>query len=239
MLSSGQVIRAPELGLLATVGCVSDIRVRPGKTRVQKEPLPLVVGVLSSGNELVSAATPAPLPVGKIRDSNKCMLMALAKQMIGPTCSVVDLGAVRDEASEIDAAISEACASCDVLITSGGVSMGELDMIKPYIEQKGQVYFGRLNMKPGKPTTFGRIRDCLVLALPGNPVSCFVSASLFLRPMVHMLATGCRRENRIVRAQLLPRNVRVDPIRPEYHRCTVYRVAATNKLVAVSTGANL
>ena len=68
--------------------------------------------------------------------------------------------------------------------------MGELDLIKPYIELKGQVFFGRLNMKPGKPTTFGQIGDCLFLALPGNPVSCFVSSSLFLEPIVNMMAAG-------------------------------------------------
>ena len=67
--------------------------------------------------------------------------------------------------------------------------MGELDLIKPYIELKGEVYFGRLNMKPGKPTTFGRIGNTLILALPGNPVSCFVTASLFLKPMLSILAS--------------------------------------------------
>ena len=83
-------------------------------------------------------------------------------------------------------------------MTSGGVSMGELDLIKPYIELQGEVFFGRLNMKPGKPTTFGRIQNCLVLALPGNPVSCFVSSSLFLGLITSVLSTGIRRDKRIV-----------------------------------------
>lgn len=68
--------------------------------------------------------------------------------------------------------------------------MGELDLIKPYIELKGNVYFGRLNMKPGKPATFGRIGNSLILALPGNPVSCFVTASLFLKPMLSILSNN-------------------------------------------------
>lgn len=76
---------------------------------------------------------------------------------------------------------------CDIIVTSGGVSMGELDLIKPYIELKGTVFFGRLNMKPGKPTTFGRIGNTLMLALPGNPVSCFVTAGLFLRPILSII----------------------------------------------------
>jgi molybdopterin biosynthesis enzyme len=73
-----------------------------------------------------------------------------------------------------------------VIVTTGGVSMGEYDLIKPYLEQKGKVIFGRLNMKPGKPTTFGIINKALVFALPGNPVSSFVTAVLFLP-----LAIGC------------------------------------------------
>ena len=112
------------------------------------------------------------------------------------------MGTIRDTGAEIHQAVTRAIdeLGCDIIITSGGVSMGELDLIKPYIEQQGEVYFGRLNMKPGKPTTLGRIKNCLMLALPGNPVSCFVSASLFLRPIVHMLATGIRRENKLIRA---------------------------------------
>ena len=165
--------------------------------------------------------------------------MALAGQIDSGIHQELDLGTVQDDAMEIDRAVNLALEQdCDVLVTSGGVSMGEKDLIKPYIEQKGEVFFGRLNMKPGKPTTFGRIsQNCLALALPGNPVSCFVSASLFLQPIVHMLSTGTRRDNRSVRAQLIPRTVKVDPIRPEYHRCTIYRTNQ-GKYVAVSTGAD-
>ena len=94
-------------------------------------------------------------------------------------------------------------------------------------------------MKPGKPTTFGRIKDCLVLALPGNPVSCFVSSNLFLEPIVNILATGVRRDKQTLVAQFLPKTVKLDPIRPEYHRVTLYRVKDRNQVryVAVSTGA--
>ena len=78
--------------------------------------------------------------------------------------------------------------------------MGEMDLIKPYVELKGQVYFGRLNMKPGKPTTFGQIRDTLIFALPGNPVSCFVTASLFFESLVSAMSTGIRKEKPSVQA---------------------------------------
>ena len=134
---------------------------------------------------------------------------------------------MKDSGAAIDAKFQDAIKECDLIVTSGGVSMGELDLIKPYIELKGQVYFGRLNMKPGKPTTFGRIGDTLVLALPGNPVSCFVTASLFLKPIVSILQNKrLERTSMIshhfVKAQFIPSKVKLDPIRPEYHRCTLY-----------------
>ena len=118
------------------------------------------------------------------------MLMALASQLELVEC--IDLGTVGDTGAEIHNAINAAIdeTKCDIIVTSGGVSMGELDLVKPYIEHQGEVFFGRLNMKPGKPTTFGQIRDTLILALPGNPVSCFVTASLFFAAAVSALATG-------------------------------------------------
>lgn len=185
-------MRAPELGLLATVGCVTNIL-------VNKEVPKIRVGVLSSGNELVSAST-LQLSPGKIRDSNKCMLMALAEQL--GEVEAIDLGEMQDSGDAVHEVVSKAIeeTKCDVIVTSGGVSMGELDLVKPYIEHQGEVYFGRLNMKPGKPTTLGRIKDCFMLALPGNPVSCFVTASLFLGPLVGMLATGQRKDNHVVEA---------------------------------------
>lgn len=78
--------------------------------------------------------------------------------------------------------MQRATTECDIVVTSGGVSMGEFDLVKPYIEAKGKIFFGRLNMKPGKPTTFGTINKALVFGLPGNPVSCFVTSYLFVVP---------------------------------------------------------
>lgn len=89
---------------------------------------------------------------------------------------MIDLGIIKDDGAAIDEAIKQATKNCHIIVTSGGVSMGEMDLIKPYIERAGKVLFGRLNMKPGKPTTFGVIENTLMFALPGNPVSSFVSA---------------------------------------------------------------
>ena len=137
VLESGQVIRAPEIGLLATVGCVSNIQIRAAKVE-QERTRAITIGILSSGNELVDSGTES-LPAGKIRDSNKCMLMALASELPKQLVRrVVDLGTMRDTGAEIHQAITQRAieeVGCDLLITSGGVSMGELDLIKPYIEQ--------------------------------------------------------------------------------------------------------
>lgn len=84
--------------------------------------------------------------------------------------------------------MSEAVQKCDIVVTSGGVSMGKKDLIKPYVETKGEVLFGRLNMKPGKPTTFGKIGETLIFSLPGNPVSCFVTFNLLVLPSIKLLS---------------------------------------------------
>ncbi len=93
---------------------------------------------------------------------------------------VRDYGTVSDRYESLHEMMQKATSECDIVVTSGGVSMGELDLVKPYVEKHGKVFFGRLNMKPGKPTTFGLINQALVFALPGNPVSAFVTAHLFV-----------------------------------------------------------
>ena len=171
-----QVIRAAEIGLLATVGRVRGIK-------VFRKP---VIGLLSTGNEIVDAGTEI-LDDGKIRDSNKLMLTAILKEL-QVAREIKDYGAVGDTEEELHSAMQTATSECDIVVTSGGVSMGEMDLVKPYIESKGEVYFGRLNMKPGKPTTFGKLNKALIFALPGNPVSAFVTAHLFVVPSAKILS---------------------------------------------------
>jgi len=130
--------------------------------------------VLSTGDELVSPYS-ADVSYGKIRDSNKAMLMTLLK---GYSCEIEDLGTVSDNYLQLDQRFQSF--NCDIIVTTGGVSMGSHDLIKPYLNEKGKVFFGRLNMKPGKPTTFARLRNTLVFGLPGNPTSAFVTAKLFI-----------------------------------------------------------
>jgi gephyrin len=133
ILSQGDLITAAEIGLLATVGA----------TQVSVYPKPLV-GVISTGNELVPPS--AELKPGKIRDSNRSMLLAAASEA---HAAPIDMGMIDDSDSTTETAIMEALQRVDILVTSGGVSMGNLDLVKPLLERLGEVKFGRLNMKPG------------------------------------------------------------------------------------------
>ncbi len=145
-----------------------------------------------------------------------------------------------DNESELDAVMQKATSECDIVVTSGGVSMGELDLVKPYIEAKGTVFFGRINMKPGKPTTFGNLNKALVFALPGNPVSAFVTAHLFVVLSARLLGGQIdTAQDPTLTVQLIPRNVKVDPERPEYHRVVIVQDSTSGKLFAFSTGSQL
>lgn len=216
-----------EIGLLATAG-VTDVSIYP-------RPL---VAVLSTGDELVEPGT--PLGPGQIRDSNRAMLIA-AIQAVGG--EVMDLGISGDSQASLEASVQRGLTRADVLLTSGGVSMGDLDLIKPLLEHAGRVHFGRVRMKPGKPITFATTttanawgeHTCLVFGLPGNPVSSLVTFYLFAVPAIRALAGHPNPHLRRVQARLagpLP----LDPARPEYHRATLRWDAATNGFVAESTG---
>ena len=175
-MSKGQIIAPAEIGLLSTVGVVKNIK-------VYKKP---VIGLLSSGNELVNCDSET-LPDGTIRDSNKGMMIAMLKKAGVDSQNIRDFGTMIDTSDDIHSKMQKALSEVDLLVTTGGVSMGKKDLIKPYVEQTGTVFFGRLNMKPGKPTTFGKINDTIVFSLPGNPVSCFVTFTLFVLPAIKLL----------------------------------------------------
>lgn len=220
-------IGAAEMGLLATVGA----------THVSVHPAPRVA-ILSSGDELVEAG--AALGPGQIHDSNRPTLAAAVESLGG---GVVDLGIASDSAAAISAAIERGLAEADILLTSGGVSMGNLDLIKPLLDRMGVVHFGRLRMKPGKPCTFATVqrggRDKLVFALPGNPVSSLVTFYLLGAPALRNLAGWANPH--LTRVQVcLGQPLRLDPYRPEYHRASVRWDAGLHEgrgaLLADSTG---
>jgi molybdenum cofactor synthesis domain-containing protein len=135
------------------------------------------VGVLSTGDELVEG--PVPLQPGQIRDSNRATLLGLVEST---GCEPVDLGLIRDDESAIAEAFEHGAATCDALISSGGVSMGEFDFVKRVLDRVGDMNWMQVAIRPAKPLAFGHVRGKPCFGLPGNPVSSMVSFELFARP---------------------------------------------------------
>jgi gephyrin len=222
-LPAGSRLGAVEIGLLATIGQTAVPVVRKPR-----------VAVLSTGDELVDAGQ--PLGPGQIRDSNRPTLLAAVLAAGGEP---VDCGAAPDDPDQLQARIAQALAAADIVLTSGGVSMGNLDYVKPLLERAGTVHLGRLRMKPGKPLTFATVpvdgRTRLVFGLPGNPVSSLVTFCLLAVPAIRKLggwSDPTLRRIKVALAQPLP----LDAYRPEYHRATARWDAAANGFVASSTG---
>lgn len=144
---------------------------------------PLKVGFFSTGDELVGAGH--NLNLGQIYDSNRYSLGALLKNM---NVEAIDLGILEDDPAVIEQALTDAATTCDVLITSGGVSVGEADFITKTLEKIGRVDLWKIAVKPGKPFTFGHIKDTVFFGLPGNPVSVMVSMDQIVKPALMKMA---------------------------------------------------
>ena len=144
---------------------------------------PLSVAVFSTGDELAKPGD--PLPPGGIYDSNRFAMIGMLRN-IG--CKVTDLGLLTDDFDVLRDALDSAAKTHDVIMTSGGVSVGRADLLKPVVDQLGEIHAWKLAIKPGKPLMRGKIGDCLVLGLPGNPVSVLVAGLLFAMPLLrHMM----------------------------------------------------
>jgi len=167
----GTTIHPAHIGVLASVGRV--------EVEVHRRPR---VGVFSTGDELVVGAN--PLEPGQIRDSNRPQLLSLVAEA---GAEPVDLGVLRDDHDEIDAALRAAVDSCDALVTSGGVSMGDFDFVKKVLSALGDLTWMQVAIKPAKPLAFGVMFDTPIFGLPGNPVSSAVSFELFARPALRMM----------------------------------------------------
>jgi molybdenum cofactor synthesis domain-containing protein len=172
---AGTVLTPAHLGVLANQGAL----------RVKVHPRPRV-GVLSTGDELFSGT--GPLPPGKIRDANRHTLLALLRR---EGWDGVDLGIVGDDESSLVELLSSAASSCDAIMTSGGVSVGDLDLVRVVLEKlsAGKMRWMQVAIKPAKPFAFGVLADSTtpVFGLPGNPVSAMVSFELFVRPALRRL----------------------------------------------------
>jgi molybdopterin molybdotransferase len=142
----------------------------------------LRVAVFSTGNELAEPG--AVLAPGAIHDSNRVMLVALLKRL---GAEVSDLGILRDDRAVLAARLAEAASAHDLLLTSGGVSTGEEDHVKPAVESVGSLVFWRLGIKPGRPVAMGVVRGTPFVGLPGNPVAAYVTLLFVVRPLLARL----------------------------------------------------
>jgi molybdopterin molybdotransferase len=164
-IRAGKLIRPAELGLIASLG-IAEFSVRRR----------LRVAFFSTGDELCSVGT--PLKEGEVYDSNRYTLFGMLTRL---GCEAIDLGVVRDEPAALEAAFHQAAAQADVILTSGGVSVGEADFIRGLMARLGEVAFWKIAMRPGRPMAFGKIDDAWLFGLPGNPVAVMVTFYEFVR----------------------------------------------------------
>lgn len=224
VLSAYDKLGPAELGLMASLG-LTDIEV------FQKPK----VAVLSTGNEVVSPGQVAK--AGQIRDSNK---IALKSMINSHGFEFIDLGIAADTPQDLESKLSAGLELADVVVSSGGVSMGEKDFLKPVLEDRigATIHFGRVLMKPGKPTTFATVtvgeKKKLIFSLPGNPVSAMVTFNLFVLPALNKLTGSQSPELTKIKAKLL-QPVSLDA-RPEYHRVVLSWKSGDLVPLATSTG---
>jgi molybdopterin molybdotransferase len=171
VLKAGQRLRPAELGMIASLGI--------GEVGVYRR---LRVAFFSTGDELKPIGT--PLAVGEIYDSNRYTLHGLLTRL---GCEVLDMGVIADVPQAIETAFERAAHTADVVISSGGVSVGEADYVKPILDRLGEVVFWKIAMKPGRPLAYGRIGNAHFFGLPGNPVSVMVTFYEFVRDALLIL----------------------------------------------------
>lgn len=174
VLEAGVTLTPQALGLAASVG----LAVLPVFRRLR-------VALFSTGDEL--AMPGEPLKPGGIYNSNRFLLRGLLEQA---GCIVTDLGIVADDLEATRAALRKAAHGHDLILTSGGVSVGEEDHVKPAVQAEGSLDLWKIAIKPGKPLAFGRIGECDFIGLPGNPVACFVTFAMLVRPFLRRRQGG-------------------------------------------------
>jgi molybdopterin molybdotransferase len=197
------------IGVLASFGLAQvDVRVRPR------------VAILSSGDELVAPGN--ALQAGQIHDANAPSLAAAVVEAGGEP---IPRGHVGDDPTRVAEALTNAADSADIVLTSGGVSVGRHDHIRTAIEQLGRLDFWRIAMQPGKPLAVGIVKGRLVIGLPGNPVSALVVTELLVRPLIRSVI-GLAGDGRLHLRAVLEEDTRKDPERAAYLRVRVRQTDA-------------
>jgi len=206
VLTPGTLLKPADIGLIASLGI--------GEVRVKRR---LRVAFFATGDELASIGT--PLKEGEIYDSNRYTVHGMLARL---GVEAIDLGVVRDDPSQLEKAFRQASEKADVVITTGGVSVGEADFIKQMMAKLGEVLFWKIAMRPGRPMAFGRIGNAFLFGLPGNPVAVMVTFYQFVRDALLHLSGRSDAPFPLLQA-LAAENMRKVPGRTEYQRGVVFK----------------
>lgn len=218
VLTAGHRVNPADLAVLASLGIAEVSVIRP-----------LRVAFFSTGDELRSIGE--PLSAGQVYDSNRYALYGMLKNL---NVDILDMGVVRDDAASLDTALRQASATADVVITSGGVSVGEADHIKGILRTLGQINFWKIAIKPGRPLAFGHLGKALFFGLPGNPVAVMVTFLQFVQPALLKLAGEIPSEPLLLDA-VCQNRLKKRPGRTEFQRGIVRRDTA-GKWIVEKTG---
>ena len=217
VLKAGKEIDEIDIGILASLGI--------DRVSVKKRP---IIGFVSTGDELVSIKK--PIKISQVYDSNRYLLHGLLKKY---PVEIKDYGVVKDKIKSIEKKFVEASSNCDVLITTGGVSVGDADYVKEVLEKLGKVNFWKIAVKPGRPLAYGKIKKCIFFGLPGNPVSVVVTFNLFVNAALNKLMGKGQDHTLSLEAELLT-SVKKRKGRKEYKRGVL--ISKKNKLYVRKSG---
>jgi molybdopterin molybdotransferase len=206
VLHPGKLLRPAELGLIASLGI--------GEVTVKRK---LRVAFFATGDELASIG--APLREGEVYDSNRYTLYGMLARL---GVEIIDLGVVRDDPVLLEQAFRRAASAADVVITTGGVSVGEADFVRGLMAKLGEVLFWKIAMRPGRPMAFGRIGNAFLFGLPGNPVAVMVTFYQFVRDALLHLSGRTEFEFPLLKAAAAE-TLRKVPGRTEYQRGILFR----------------